>query len=463
MSQQELGYNIGRVDIPGFDPVGYYETFGKRVSKKPQMILSDDDISTHVYITGRTGSGKSSIIKAIAKHLERSNSKALSGESDWTGDSFVYFDLKGDDAESMVRQCDRTTISDGMLHYVDTAAPGFAINPLELPRYRLSERKNAVSFQIGFMLDVIKNWQVGEIKDDDVLHMNKVVSDVLEYMYLDDDRPTLKHLYKLLTAFPFDTKQLKEIYGALRKPETELKVAIKTVKEKPFETIFLCLEHLTIGKRERVFCTKESSVSVDEFVSPGRFTVIKFNERDFSLNANAMILDALMAKLWFEAANRPVPKGADRRARVVLAIDDFQKAERMHVTETMIMQARSKGVSLIFAHQSPDQISDDVFNAITGNFTTQIAGHMDAVAAARLGKAWYPERADSIADMIATQPKYHWTAKTVTKAGQEQPLPVQFLARFDPEVGDVCRPNMTEKEWKFFRDQKTSSKKQVTV
>ena len=458
MSHKEFGYNIGKVDIPGFDSVGYYETFGKRVSKKPQMILSDDDISTHVYITGKTGSGKTSIIKAIAKHLERSNSKALSGESDWTGGSFIYVDPKGDDAESVARQCDRTTISDGMLHYVDTAAPGFAINPLELPRYRLSERKDAVSFQINFMLGVIKKWCVGKAKDGDVLHMNKVVSDVLEYLYLDDDRPTLKHLYDLLTVFPFDTKPLKEIYGALRKPEMELKAAIKTVKEKPFEAIFVRLEYFVIGKRKRVFCKKESTVNVNEFISPGRFTVIKFNDGSFPFNENAIILDALMAKLWFEAANRPIPKGGGRRARVVLVIDEFQKAERMHVTETMIKQAHSKGVCLVFAHQSPEQISDDVFDSITQNFMVKMSGIMGNPAAAKkLGTVYEPDQPELVAKIIAGLPKYNF----VGRVGLSSLM--KFEVRFDPEAGDVCHSNMTEKEWKFFVDQKAGSKKQVTA
>ena len=134
----------------------------------------------------------------------------------------------------------------------------------------------------------------------------------------------------------------------------------------------------------------------------------------------------------------------------MLALDEFQKLKNIEVLETMISQARSKGLGLILAHQSLKQLDDKDLSSITTNFGMQMAGHLEGNDAQRLAAAWDPKYVNEIKENIATQPKYHWTAKIAPSAGQEQPLPVRFWTQFDPIADEVCRSNLTDEEWKEF-------------
>ena len=73
---------------------------------------------------------------------------------------------------------------------------------------------------------------------------------------------------------------------------------------------------------------------------------------------------------------------------MVLALDEFQKMKGISVLETMISQARSKGLGLILAHQSLKQLDENELSNITTNFGIQMAGHLEGNDAQRLASAW---------------------------------------------------------------------------
>ena len=441
MSSDEVGYSIGRTGGQDFDSDKYYGTFGERVSKKPQMIVSDDDIAGHVYITGSTGSGKTSVIKTIAKHLERRNSRLWSKQSGLAS-AFIFIDPKGDDAEAVARQCDESTIKDGRLHYMDPAAPGFSLNLLELPQYGQGNRNDAVSFQLGFMSDIIKDWCLkGRVA--------KVVSDVLEYMYLNNDAPTLDGLYKLLLDLPRVDGLLKTIYTALGRPDSELKLAVGIVTPSLFEPVLNRLEKFVVDPTlYHMFCQRKSTVNFHDLIEAGHYTVVRFSESDIPLDSIDLAMQTFVMKLWFEVLNRSTTESLKERTQVILALDEFQKISSMPIMETMIKQGRSKGLGLVLAHQTLSQISDHVFDVITGNFTVQMSGRLDGISAAKLADVWDPKNASRVTKMIYAQPAYSFVGKV-----GKSPV-IRFGTRFDPEHGATCRPNLTDEEWKNFNQAK---------
>ena len=155
-------------------------------------------------------------------------------------------------------------------------------------------------------------------------------------------------------------------------------------------------------------------------------------------------------KLWFEVLNRSTTESLKERTQVILALDEFQKMTGISVLETMISQARSKGLGLVLAHQSLKQLDPNDLSVITTNFGIQMAGHLEGEDAQRLANAWDPNYTNEIKNMIATQAKYHWTARIAPKEMEEQPLPIHFWTMFDPDSGEVCKSNMTNEEWDAF-------------
>ena len=185
------GFNIGCFNQQdSFDGAEYYTQFGREhaSSDVDAVTVSPADFTRHVYIPGGTGSGKSSVIRVIAKHLEMTNiyaslpqdvpvseitggahtqkmlsgldgSKTLEDQDVGWPNAFIYFDPKGDDSEMFVRQCEKITVEKNLVHYMDPSRTNFSINPLELPPYdgdKEGARDELVALYVGYFFEMIK-------------------------------------------------------------------------------------------------------------------------------------------------------------------------------------------------------------------------------------------------------------------------------------------------------------------
>ena len=477
------GYNIGFFEHKKiFDQKAYYRQFGREFisSAIDAVTISPADFAYHVYAPGGTGSGKSSIIKVLLKHLEMANiyaslpqdtpvgripcdptMKNLLADLDqektlkelgigWAN-ACIYFDPKGDDSELFVRQCERSTLNSDKIHYLDPSKTNFTLNPLELPPHDPDERDAVVDLYVGYFFDMIKGWYGNA---DAFVRMNRILHNLLLYLYVGQDKPTFADMYEMIQNIQEDDNYLQVMYDTLGKPSKELDMALKSIAgmdAKSFEPVLNRLEKFVTSKQMRqMFCRRKSTINFRELIEPGHYTVVRFSESDIALDKINLAMSAFVMKLWFEVSYRSSIVPIKDRTQVVLALDEFQKLKNIEVLETMISQARSKGLGLILAHQSLKQIDDKDLSSITTNFGMQMAGHLEGNDAQRLASAWDPKYVNEIKENIATQPKYHWTAKIAPAAGQEQPLPVRFWTHFDPIADEVCRSNITDEEWKKF-------------
>ena len=210
-------------------------------------------------------------------------------------------DGKGDDAEAVARQCEASTVKDGRLHYIDLANPEFSINLLELPLYHQRERKDTVSFQIHSMSDIIKDWCSGNDALKNVLA--GVVSDALEYMYLDNDCPTLDGLYELLSEIEHDGSRLPAIYEALGRAGPKSQDTIRAVaKTVSLHSVLNRLEWLVLAPTsQRMFCQKRSTVNFGKLLLPGHYTVARLNGPDVNQKYANAAIRMFVTKLWFRA------------------------------------------------------------------------------------------------------------------------------------------------------------------
>ena len=103
MPQQQInkvGYCLGyqsRNTTLAYDKSNFYGNFINSAETK-SIVLSTEDIPTHMYMVGGTKSGKTTLIRAILKHLEYSN---IYGNYP---NSFILIDPKGSDSYDFIRQ-----------------------------------------------------------------------------------------------------------------------------------------------------------------------------------------------------------------------------------------------------------------------------------------------------------------------------------------------------------------------
>ncbi len=477
------GFNIGRFEPQNtFNQEEYYRQFGREYAPSAidAVTMSPDDFACHVYVSGGTGSGKSSIIKVMFKHLEMANlyaslrqdvpvrmipcdmeTKKLLADLDqnktlrelgigWSN-ACIYFDPKGDDTEFLLRQCERSTIYGDKIHYLDPSKTYFTLNPLELPPYDKEDRDAIVDLYVGYFFDMIKGWYGNS---DAFVRMNRILHSLLLFLYVGEDKPTFKDMYEMIQNIQTDKNYLRVMYDALGEPSGDLDMALQSIADmdaKSFEPVLNRLEKFVVSNTMRqMFCRRKSTINFRDLIRPGHYTVVRFSESDIGLDKIGIAMQAFVMKLWFEVSFRSSTVSIKDRTQVVLALDEFQKIKSIGVLETMISQARSKGLGLILAHQNLKQLDDNKLSSITTNFGLQMAGHLEGNDAQRLASAWDPKYANEIKEKIATQPKHHWIARIAPEAGQEMPLPVQFWTHFDPVADEVCRSNISDEEWKEF-------------
>lgn len=432
MPQQQMnkiGYCLGyysRNLALQYDEPKFYGNFINSAETK-SIVLSTDDIPTHLYMVGGTKSGKTTLIRAIAKHLELSNIKNN------FPNAFIFIDPKGSDSYDFLRQCEDVTLQNDFVHFLDPIQTKFSMNILELPPYDESIRESVVSRYVGYIMTMIKYWYGGS---DSFVRLERILDTLLQYLYLNNDKPTFLDLYEIIIAIQADGEAiLSKMFRELGKPDAALSQAIQSIagmNKKAYEPVLNRVEKFATDPVLRhLFCVRESTVNFEKLIEPGNMTVVRLSPLNIPQNIITLAKQTIVIKLWFviqERADRI--KHEEDRSQIVLALDEFQDIADLPIIESMLTQARTYKLSLLLAHQTSTQLNNELFEIITGNAGTQFVGRVSGRDGKRFGGIWDPTYTKEIESQLATQEFHHWTARLIAAPGETQPVPIQFWPVF---------------------------------
>ena len=437
--QQQLektGFCLGfatRDRATAFDSTGF---FGRQTeaSAGQGVVLSGADIQTHIYVVGATKSGKTTMIRCIAKHMEMAN---LQGAYP---NAFILVDPKGSDSYDFLRQCDPRSYELGHVTFLDPIDTRFSINVLELPPYDRADRQVVVSQYVGYIMQMIEYWYGGS---DTFVRLKRILDTLLQYIYLNNDKPTFLDMYEIIVAMQKDGREmLVRMFKELGRPESALQQAVESVagmEKQAYEPVLNRLEKFATDPVLRhMFCVRKSTVDFGRMVEAGSYTVIRLSPLNIPQHIITLAKQTLIVKLWFAIQERAERvKLEEDRTQVLLALDEFQDVAGLPVIEAMLTQARSYGLGLLLAHQTTTQLGDALFEIITGNAGTQFVGRVSGRDGGRFGDLWDPSYARELKSQLATQEYHHWTVRLVADAGQTQPLPIQFWPVLPPTGSTV--------------------------
>ncbi len=397
-------------------------------SRQQSIVLSPNDIPTHIYAVGGTKSGKTTLIRCIAKHMEMANMHNT------FPNAFILVDPKGSDSYDFLKQCEDTTYEANNVTFLDPIETKFSINILELPPYQKEGRQVIVSQYVGYVMQMIEYWYHGS---DSFVRLKRILDTLLQYIYLDNDRPTFLDIYEIIVAMQRNGKEmLIKMFTELGKPEEVLQQAIEsvaTMEKRAYEPALNRLEKFATDPILRhMFCVRQSTVRFEDLIRAGAYTIIRLSPLNVPQHIITLVKQTLCIKLWFAIQERAANiRNEKDRTQVLLALDEFQDVARLPVIEAMLTQARSYGLGLLLAHQTTTQLDDSLFEVITGNAGTQFVGRVSGRDGGRFGDVWDPAYAKEIKSQLATQEYHHWTVRPIAEEGA-QPLPVQFWPVYTP-------------------------------
>ena len=424
------GFNLGYSEESKI-----FSQYGEIVKSSDEQcsVISPGDFSRHIYCVGGTGSGKTSLIREIAKHLEISN---LNGTFP---NAFIYLDPKGDDSLKFIQQCSESSISNGNVNFLDPIETDFSINPLELPKYNPSERQETVSRYVGYFMEILKEWYN---QQQSFVQMERIFRVLLFYMYQNNDAPTFLDMYDIIINIQEEQEKFLQImFKALGMPDSEAMkqalTSIATLRPESFVPLLNRVEQFATDPiLKKVFCVRHGTVKFEDLIEPNQYTIVRISSLHLAHHIQPLAIQAFVIKLWFTIQERASRIAEKDRNYVILALDEFQIVSDLHILPMILSQARSYRLGLLLAHQTTAQISDSLLEEITGNCGTQLAGRISAKDPSKLANIWDSRFSKEIQQQLASQEDYRWTIKMRAASGEEQPTPLQFWLHHPPTIND---------------------------
>lgn len=374
----------------------------------------------HIYIVGKTGTGKSTLIKNMV----------ISDIND--GNGLALVDPHGDLAEAILDFIPKRRIKDVIYFNPSDIEYPIAFNPLE------SVHPDQHHLVASGLISVFKKiWS--EFWGPRLEHIlrNSILT------LLDQKNSTILDVPRLLTDKDFRAETVRKIknqqvrefwlfeyekYSAWLRSE-----AISPILNKIGQFLTSIPLRNIVGQRANTFDTRKV---MDE----GKILIVNLAKGKIGED-NCSLLGAMMVtKIWLSALSRAdLPE--NKRKPFYLYVDEIHNFLTLSFAD-ILSEARKYGLNLTLAHQYIDQLDENIRKAIFGNIGTIISFRVGIDDAEHLSKQFYPVFNQN--DLI-NLPNYHIYLKLMIDGATSQPfsaitLPSQEKVKsYKESIIKLCR------------------------
>lgn len=366
--------------------------------------IRQHDRLSHVYILGKTGVGKSTLIESLAVQDLRE------------GRGFALIDPHGDLAER-VRDA-AVPILGRRLTYLDAADPmqPFGYNPLR--RVRDDRIPLAAS---GFLDALKKLWP-----DAWGVRMEHVLRNSL-FALLERDGSTLPDILRLYSDEAFRKTTARGVRNAVVRRFWTHEFAnypdrLKAEAVAPIQNKLGAL--LTDPRLYRVLVAPEQPISFRRIMDEGGALVVNLAKGRLGEDS-ATLLGGLIASTIGLAALSRADAPVGMRRPFFLYIDEFQSFTTLAFVN-MLAELRKYGVGLTLAHQHLHQLDTEVRHAVLGNVGTTISFRVGPEDAGVVAKELQPTF--DVLDLI-NLPNRHFYLKLMINGAPSRPFSARGLSR----------------------------------
>jgi len=334
--------------------------------------IKKEDRRKHMYIIGKTGTGKSTMIANMAINDMRNR------------EGLAVIDPHGDLSEILLNYIPSYRINDVVyLEPFDTDRP-FWINPLEVKN---PVHKELVSSGIVSIFSKLYAYTWGPRLE---YILRNVILTLLEY-----PNSTLLMALDLLSDQNFRQQVLNKVpdkilqnfwHNEFEKMHPRLKSeAIAPIQNKVGQFVQSPTIRQIIGHTA-------STIDLEEVMNQGKILILNLSQGKLGEDNAALLGAMFITKMQLAAMNR-VNMPEQNRRDFYLYVDEFQNFATTSFIK-ILSEARKYRLNLILANQYIGQVEETVQKAIFGNAGTLISfviGAQDAAALTREFGKWYKE------------------------------------------------------------------------
>src|SRR6266568_1568688 len=340
------------------------------------------DRRAHMYVIGKTGTGKSTLIANLA-HQDLVH-----------GEGFALLDPHGDLVEQVLKSVPEQRQGDLIYFNVPDTTHPVAFNPLEATEPRL--RPLVTSGLISVFKKIwTESWgpRMEYILRNALLALLDLpASTLLDIPRLLDDSAFRGHVLAYVRNDQVRRFWLRE-YGNY--PARFRAEAIAPIQNKVGEFLVNPILRKIVGQPKSAF-------DLRRVMDEGKILLVNLAKGKIGEDTSSLLGAMLVTKIGLAALSRAELSETDRRDFCLYA-DEFPSFTTTSFAG-MLSEMRKYHVGLVLAHQYMEQLDETLRGAILGNVGTTIAFHVGLTDAEVLEKEFYPEFAAS--DFVRL-PNYH--------------------------------------------------------
>lgn len=386
---------------PNSNDVTYFATTNAR-STRTVFGIRQADRRSHMYAIGKTGTGKSTLLKTMILQDVRAHR------------GVAVFDPHGDLVEDVLRQIPEERKAS--LVYLDTPRGNWTFNPLE------GVASGQESLAVAELVEVFKKIWVDEWGP----RLEHLLRNVL-FALLETEGATLADAMRLLS-----TREYREsVARSLKNPEVRefwlkefagYSPAFRAVIVAPLQNKLSAF--LTDPRLNKIITAKQSSFDLAGVMDRCQILLVNLSRGRIG-EGPAQLLGALLAARIGLAGLARADRPESERRDFAVYLDEFQMFATLSLA-TMLAELRKYRVALILAHQYLGQLDTQVREAVLGNAGTLICFRVSAEDAGHLARELEPvfDRVDLIG-----LPNHHIYLRLMIEGQASRPFSATTLSR----------------------------------
>jgi hypothetical protein len=348
--------------------ISYFAITNGRVPHKRFGIKQHDRLH-HLYVIGKTGTGKSTLLETLALDDMRA------------GRGFAVIDPHGDLAARLAREVPESRRDVFVyLNAPDSSQP-YGYNPLR--RVRMDKVPLAAS---GLLEAFKKLWS-----DAWGVRMEHVLRNAL-YALLEYGEATLPDILRLLSDKKFRAQVIARVANVQVRAfwlEEFPKYNPRYIQETIAPIQNKVGAFLADPRLRRLLVEPPVDLHIREIMDKGKILIVNLGIGQLGEDSSHLLGALLMTTIGLAAFSRAELPQAERRPFFVYA-DEFQNFTTLSVAN-MISELRKFGVGLVMANQHLHQLEPDVRHAVLGNAGTFIAFRLGPDDASFLSRELEPK------------------------------------------------------------------------
>jgi Helicase HerA, central domain/TraM recognition site of TraD and TraG len=365
------------------------------------------DRRAHIYIIGKTGTGKSTLIANLA------------GQDAANGAGFALLDPHGDLVEQVLRSVPQERQGDLIYFNVPDTTRLLAFNPLE---------GTGVIFRplvVSGLISVFKKiwaefWgpRMEYVLRNTLLALMEFPgATLLDVPRMLDDPTFRAHVLALVQNAQVRRFWLREYQNYPARFRAE---AIAPIQNKVGEFLVNPILRRIVGQ-------PKSALNLRQMMDEGKILLVNLAKGKIGEDTAALLGAMLVTKISLAALSRAELPEAGRRD-FHLYVDEFPSFTTSAFA-SMLAEMRKYRVGLVLAHQYLSQLEEPVRDAILGNVGTMIAFRTGLTDALLLEKEFFPEFRAS--DLVGL-PNYHIYLKLMIEGVVSKPFSAGTLPPISP-------------------------------